>query len=112
MFTSPATMEVYPNAPRVDWFFKAANYYHQALFYLRQSLPGSFATSQFSELAESPVQIISQWLSLNLNAMPVASDFKVNGSVTGAKVFDEILPTAAILSVYEFLDLPGPEWET
>ncbi|GAD92934.1 C6 finger domain protein, putative [Paecilomyces variotii No. 5] len=112
MFTSPATMEIYPNAERVDWTFKAANYYHQALFYLKQALPGSFTASQFSEIVESPVQIISQSLSLNPNAVRATSDFRGNGSVTGAKAFDEILPTAAILSIYEFLDLPGPEWET
>lgn len=112
MFTSPATMEVYPNTQRVDWFFKATNYYHQAMFCLRQALPGSFSTSQFSEIPESPVQIISQWLSLNPNAMRISSDLKVNGSTAGPKTFDEILPTAAILSFYEFFDLPGTEWET
>jgi hypothetical protein len=34
----PAMTESYPGAEYVDWHYKAANYYHKAVSYLRTSL--------------------------------------------------------------------------
>lgn len=111
LFTRPATMEVYPNASRVDWFFKAANYYHQAIFYLKQTLPGGLTSSQFSDVQETPLRIVNQWLSLNSVTGNISSPAATPlSSITGN--IDDLLTTATILSVYEFLDAPGPEWES
>lgn len=38
LFTSPPTMEVYPNSAQVDWFLKAANYYYLAISHINASV--------------------------------------------------------------------------
>ena len=43
----PAMTESYPGAEYVDWHYKAANYYHKAVSYLRISLGDKQAWDEF-----------------------------------------------------------------
>lgn len=112
MMTNPATTEVYPSVARVDWFFKASNYYHQSLSYLRQAVSLRPDQTQLLNASLSPIQVLCQDLGLdpgrvgNMRSPITATAVSVSGSV------EDILTAILILTISDILDTPGPEWES
>ncbi|KAH8807643.1 hypothetical protein F5884DRAFT_900006 [Xylogone sp. PMI_703] len=85
--TEPAMTEVYPGAMEVDWYYKAANYYHRSLAILRRDL-----------------------LVLRQDEDREALDAAESGLQEGGNNLDELLAAASILSVLEFMDGSNVEW--
>ncbi|KAL1966214.1 hypothetical protein VTN77DRAFT_4766 [Rasamsonia byssochlamydoides] len=112
MFTSPATTEVYPNMARVDWFFKASNYYHQALSLLRQAVARNLDGSHNMDAVGSPIQIMCQDLGLDTGSLEDMRSPEVAPTASVSGNTDDILTASVILTIYDLLDTPGPEWES
>lgn len=102
--TEPSTMEIYPGAVEVDWYFKAANYYYQALISLRQILPELQESSSHDELPGS-TYIQSDAVQIEDYGSHVASITENENNDP-----DDLLAATCILSVYEFLDASNVEW--
>ncbi|PWY94623.1 hypothetical protein BO94DRAFT_280104 [Aspergillus sclerotioniger CBS 115572] len=106
MFTTPATMETYLNAPDVDWFLKAANYYYLAITRMSSSMSESYMPSS-SAVLEYPVDIIDNWLRQKmLNSPPSATDSSV------WKKAETLLTTATVLTMYRLICEPGEKWQS
>jgi hypothetical protein len=112
MFTNPATTEVYPNISRVDWLFKASNYYHQTLSLLRQTVARNLDGAHSMDIAGSPIQIMCQDLGLDTGSLDDARSPGVTPAASVSGSIDDILAASVILTVYDLLDTPGPEWES
>lgn len=106
IFTSPATTEMYPNASRVDWFLKAANYYYLAVSGLNNVTSGGYTVVSTSAVLQSPIQMIAQWQA-RLSSTIHNSD---HGSPL--RKTEEILATVALLTLYRLLDTQGEEWHS
>jgi hypothetical protein len=100
-----AMTESYPNAEQVDWHYKAANYYHKAVSYLRTSLHDKQTRSTLpcSALDDYPELIDNQYMTGSDNHSTL---FNQDGSLAKESHdgWDEFLAGASILSGYEFLD--------
>ncbi|PYI11740.1 hypothetical protein BO78DRAFT_425636 [Aspergillus sclerotiicarbonarius CBS 121057] len=106
MFTSPATMETYPNASDVDWFLKAANYYYLAITRMNSSMSESFTPSS-SAVLEYPVDTINKWLRHQIqNSPPSATDDSV------WKKAEALLTGATVLTMYRLIGEPGEKWQS
>ncbi|KAL3486562.1 hypothetical protein BJX62DRAFT_246685 [Aspergillus germanicus] len=107
MFTSPPTMETYPNAQQVDWSLKAANYYYLAVSHMNSSI-SDYASVSSSAALESPIAIANQWLSLQLSQ---GTPDKTLTEATSKKA-ESLLATSTILTLYKILDEPGENWQS
>ncbi|OOG00600.1 hypothetical protein ASPCADRAFT_511560 [Aspergillus carbonarius ITEM 5010] len=106
MFTTPATMETYLNAPDVDWFLKAANYYYLAISRMSSSLSESYMPSS-SAVLEHPVDVINNWLRQQMhNSPPSATDNSV------WKRAEALIMTATVLTMYRLISEPGERWQS
>ncbi|KAF7588322.1 hypothetical protein BBP40_005888 [Aspergillus hancockii] len=107
MFTSPAAMEIYPNATEVDWFLKATNYYYLASLRMNSSISEAYTSVSSSAILESPIQIASRWLSQqtpsSLIEEPAASTFW--------RKTENILAACTIMMIYKIMDEPGENWQ-
>ncbi|KAE8382268.1 hypothetical protein BDV26DRAFT_253679 [Aspergillus bertholletiae] len=110
MFTSPATMEVYPNATQVDWFLKGTNYYYITASRMNSAISEAYTSiSSSAILEESAIQIASRWLSLLsqqpslLTQEPAAGPFSKKG--------ENILAASTIMTMYKILDEPVENWQ-
>lgn len=90
---------------KVDWSFKASNYYFQSLSYIIQLVTGSVDFQQ-TDVTAPPIHILCQSLGLDKdNRRPdISAAAKAN--------FEDIMCCTVILTVYDILDAPGPEWES
>ncbi|PYH70538.1 Zn(II)2Cys6 transcription factor [Aspergillus vadensis CBS 113365] len=105
MFTSPAAMETYPNAPEVDWYLKAANYYYMSIARMNSSMPESFATLSSSAVLEGPVEIVKTWLHRHAETTPPSAR-----DDTFWRKAEALLATATMLTMYKIISKPGEEW--
>ncbi|KAL1982656.1 hypothetical protein VTN96DRAFT_1026 [Rasamsonia emersonii] len=104
-----ASMEVWPDADKVDWYWYGAKYYEKAIHLLMKEL-------QHDAEAPPPLstpEAFGQWQAVELcedgeHARKRRRRFS-NSRLSGAHS-DEVLAATAILSVYEFLDATGPAW--
>ncbi|KAL3455516.1 hypothetical protein BJX64DRAFT_294977 [Aspergillus heterothallicus] len=109
MFTSPPTMETYPNAQQVDWSLKAANYYYLAVSQMNTSI-SNYGSVSSSAVLESPIAIVNQWLSRQTSQMELAPDKTLNDATS--RKAENLLATSAILTLYKILDEPGESWQS
>lgn len=112
MFTSPATMETYPNSAQVDWFLKAANYYYLAASYMNSSVSIAYTSASSSAVLESPLEIVRQWL--NLHTRPPRSEALTEEPAAGEfwKKTENLLAAATVLTLYKLLDESGDHWQS
>ncbi|KAL3480779.1 hypothetical protein BJX99DRAFT_204587 [Aspergillus californicus] len=109
LFTSPATMETYPNMHQVDWSLKAANYYYMAFSHMNSSI-SDYGFVSTSAVLESPIATVSRWLNVQLS--------NSGGSLNNAhrdetcKKAENLLATSTILTMYKLLDEPGESWQS
>ncbi|CAG8412112.1 unnamed protein product [Penicillium salamii] len=110
IFTSPATTEVYPNATQVDWFLKAANYYYLAASDLNNLTSDGYTTVSSSAVLESPFETIHRWIRSPRNQTLLKPMSEDPDDVAVIRKMEEMLVTAAILTMYRLLDMPGDGW--
>lgn len=102
-----ASMEVWKDSHKVDWFYYGAKYYEKAIRLLMEALehdgqgpplsnPEAFGQWQAAELYDGPG---------NTHKRRRTSNSRLSNANS-----DEVLAATAILSVYEFLDATGPAW--
>ncbi|OJJ82622.1 Zn(II)2Cys6 transcription factor domain-containing protein [Aspergillus glaucus CBS 516.65] len=108
IFTSPATMEIYPNAAQTDWTLKGANYYYLAFAYMRHSITVSYAAPSSSAILESPIEMVNGYL----GQQPGFARMDISDSDTFLRDVEGLLATCVILTVYRLLDVPGDDWQT
>ncbi|KAE8393511.1 C6 finger domain protein [Aspergillus alliaceus] len=111
MFTSPATMEIYPNATQVDWFLKATNYYYLAASRMNSSISEAYTSVSSSAILESPIQIASRWLSLQLQQSNTSST-EESASSTFCRKTENILAASTIMIMCKILDEPAENWQS
>ncbi|KAF9891878.1 hypothetical protein FE257_002840 [Aspergillus nanangensis] len=111
MFTSPSTMESYPNSAQVDWFLKAANYYYLAASNMGSATSDSYTSLSSSDVLESPVEIVKQWLHRSLNNSDALKLTEEPAAATFWRKTENLLAAATILTVYKLLDEPGESWQ-
>ncbi|GES61226.1 C6 finger domain protein [Aspergillus terreus] len=112
MFTSPSTMESYPNSSQVDWFLKAANYYYLAASSMGSAISDAYATMSSSDILASPVEIVKQWLNRHLKNSDLIN--RADETVVSAfwRKTENLLAASAILTMYKLLDEPGESWQS
>ncbi|EEP77008.1 predicted protein [Uncinocarpus reesii 1704] len=104
-----ASMEVWPEADRVDWYFHGAKYYDKAIQLLMEALQHDGQTSP-----TSMVEGLEQWQATELcndAGHPVKRRRTFSNNRLSSANSDEVLAATAILSVYEFLDATGQAWD-
>ena len=99
MFTSPATTEVYPNATRVDWSLKAANYYYMALTRMQSYSSESYGAIHTSAVLGSPLEVAGQILRLQ-----TLTGLDETAVVRLARNVEDLMAATTILHVYQLLD--------
>ncbi|EEH16200.2 hypothetical protein PABG_06287 [Paracoccidioides brasiliensis Pb03] len=85
-----ATMEVWPDAEKIDWYYHGAKYYDKAIQLLMEVLHPEPELCNDSSRSQKRQDYPNSCLSSTHS--------------------DEVLTAAAILSVYEFLETTGPTW--
>jgi hypothetical protein len=110
--TNPATTEVYPSVGGVDWFFKASNYYHQSLSYLRQAVSLRSDRTQQLDTSLSPIQVLCLDLGLDPGSLGDMRSPIIAPAVSVPGSAEDILAAVLILTISDILDIPGPEWES
>ena len=108
IFTSPATMEIYPNAAQTDWTLKGANYYYLAFAYMRHSITLSYAAPSSSAILESPIEMVNGYL----GQKPGFARMDISDADTFLRDIEGLLTTCVILTMYRLLDVPGDGWKT
>lgn len=93
---------------KVDWSFKASNYYFQSLSYIIQQVTGNVDFQQI-DVAASPIRILCQCLGLDTTR---TESTKADVPTTVRVNLEDILCGTVILTVYDILDAPGSEWES
>ncbi|GFF55529.1 hypothetical protein CNMCM6936_005643 [Aspergillus lentulus] len=112
LFTSPPTMEVYPNSAQVDWFLKAANYYYLAASHINTSVSDAYSAVSSTAVLESPVEKISRWL--NLQVQQTGHGPPTEQPVIGTfwRKVEDLLAAAVILTTYKLLDEAAEMWQS
>lgn len=103
-----ASMEVWPDAQHVDWYYYGAKYYEKAIHLLMDALKHD---NQGPPLSNP--EAFGQWQAAELvddAEYPHKRRRRFPNSRLSSAHSDEVLAAAAILSVYEFLDATGPAW--
>nr|KMM70155.1 hypothetical protein CPAG_06468 [Coccidioides posadasii RMSCC 3488] len=106
-----ASMEIWPDADRVDWYFHGAKYYEKAIQLLMEALQ-----HDGQGLPISTAEGLGQWQAAELcsadeQSHPYKRRRRFSNSRMSSANSDEVLAATAILSVYEFLDATGPAWD-
>ncbi|KAA8649610.1 hypothetical protein EYZ11_004325 [Aspergillus tanneri] len=112
MFTSPATMETYPNAAQVDWFLKAANYYFLAVSRMNSSISDTYTSASSSAILESPIEIVRKWLNLHVQQPTSQTLAEEATASTFWRKTENLLAASAILTMYKLLDEKGENWQS
>lgn len=107
MFTSPATMEAYPNTQQVDWPLKAANYYYLAVTHTNSSI-SDYAAVSTSDVLDPPISIVNRWLNLQLRQ----TQSHIETSDATWRTTENLLASSTILTLYKILDEPGENWQS
>jgi hypothetical protein len=98
--------ESYPHVENVDWHYKAANYYHKALSYLRTSLRDKQTRDDLPYTASDAYagKIEDRYMTGSGNESGLLDEVgvKLKESHDG---WDEFLAGTSILSIYECLNL-------
>ncbi|KAL4963039.1 uncharacterized protein BDV14DRAFT_202287 [Aspergillus stella-maris] len=105
-FTSPSTMESYPNVEKVDWNLKAVHYYYLAVSQMN-TLISDYAVVATSAIFEAPISIVNRWLSIQRGR----TDLDTSSDGTW-KTTENLLASSAILTVYKILEEPGENWQS
>ncbi|KAI8937856.1 hypothetical protein NX059_005545 [Plenodomus lindquistii] len=105
--TRQARMELYPDAPLVDWKHKAAVYYDNAVSLLLQALK--------QDTTPTPDESDCEPRHSNGNSafgfdVPSPKRRRTSSNTSFVSSTDELLAASAILCVYEFLDTSVLEW--
>lgn len=108
MSTSPATTEIYNDASQTDWFLKAANYYYMAASDITNSASFGYTAASSSAVLESPIDMVSQWLSKTFSRGST-QDFSNSNLL---RKTEEMLATAVLLTFYKLFDADGDQWPT
>ena len=103
-----ATLENYPHADKVDWFYMAAKYYDKAISLLMDALQAEHSPPDYSTT-------VSQWQNPTGTEWYGAERRKkrrvlATGGQSPTASSDELLAGTVILSVSEFLDASGFAW--
>lgn len=104
-----ASMEVWPDADKVDWEWYGAKYYDKAIHLLMSEL-------QHDSKSPAPLstpEAFGQWQAAELSEggeHPRKRKRRSSNGRFSSSHSDEVLAATAILSVYEFLDATGPAW--
>ncbi|PYH92292.1 C6 finger domain protein [Aspergillus ellipticus CBS 707.79] len=106
IFTSPATMETYPNASNADWFLKSVNYYYLAVSRMNSSISESYTPSS-SAVLESPVDIVNNWL----RQQTVNSPRSPSDNLFWKKA-ENLLAAAVILTTHKLISEPCDKWQS
>jgi hypothetical protein len=104
-----ASMEVWPDADKVDWEWYGAKYYDKAIQLLMKELQHDAKSPAPSSTPEA----FGQWQAAELYDGGVRARKRrrrCSNSRFSSSHSDEVLAATAILSVYEFLDATGPAW--
>lgn len=112
IFTSPATMEVYPNSGRVDWILKGENYYYLAFTRMRDILSDEYSSVSSTAALESPIEAISRWLSMQLRRGGLTSANEALDPDPFSRKIEALLGACAILTMYKLLEAPGDHWQS
>ncbi|KAL4895360.1 hypothetical protein BDV59DRAFT_173766 [Aspergillus ambiguus] len=112
MFTSPSTMESYPNSSQVDWFLKAANYYYLAVSNMGSAISDAYATMSSSDILATPVEIVKQWVTRHLNNPGAVNLSDESATSSFWRKTENLLAASAILTIYKLLDEPGESWQS
>ncbi|KAL5344140.1 hypothetical protein BJX70DRAFT_9045 [Aspergillus crustosus] len=108
MFTSPATMETYPNPEQVDWSLKAANYYYLAGSHMNSSI-SDYAVVSTSDVLEAPISIVNRWLNLQGRQREGQTEAAAERLW---KTTENLLASSAVLTIYKILGEPGENWQS
>lgn len=106
LFSSPATMEVYPNADQVDWTLKAANYFYLAVSSMNAHIVDQYTFVSSSAVLESPIAIVNRWLTAQTK-----SDQPLEPSGFW-KMTENLVAAAAILTMYRLIDESALNWQS
>lgn len=105
-----ASMELWPDADKVDWEWFGAKYYDKAIQLLMREL-------QHDAKSPAPLstpEAFGQWQAAELcdggERARKRRRRRYSNSRFSSSHSDEVLAATAILSVYEFLDATGPAW--
>ncbi|PLB50004.1 C6 finger domain protein [Aspergillus steynii IBT 23096] len=112
MFTSPATMETYPNSAQVDWFLKAANYYYLAASHMNASVSDAYTSVSSSAVLESPIEIVRRWLNLHTRQPRSQTLMEEQAATEFWKKTENLLAAATVLTLYKLLDESGDNWQS
>ncbi|KAF2823445.1 hypothetical protein CC86DRAFT_67681 [Ophiobolus disseminans] len=102
-----ARMELYPDAPLVDWKHKAAVFYDNAVSLLLQALKNNGATTPNDSDCELRQRSGNVAYGYDVQA-PKRRRTSSNASFVSST--DDLLAASAILCVYEFMDTSVSEW--
>lgn len=105
--TRQARMELFPDAPVVDWKHKAAIYYDNAVSLLLQALKQD--SSPAPDVSDSELQRHNGNTAIYCVGKSPRKCRDLSNA-TFASSTDELLAASAILCVYEFLDTSVSEW--
>jgi hypothetical protein len=102
-----ASMEVWPDAEKVDWYWYGAKYYEKAIQLLMKELRHDAEGPTPLSTAEA----FGQWQAAEVIESHARNRRRrFSNSRLSSAHSDEVLAATAILSVYEFLDATGPAW--
>ena len=99
MFTSPSTTEVYPDASKVDWFLKGANYYYMSMARMREAIVDVYGALHSSAFLGSPLEVVGQIL-----RMQTLSGLDEVAVVRLARNVEDLMAAATILHIYQLFD--------
>lgn len=111
IFTSPASMEVYPNPDRVDWILKGENYYYLAFTRMREAISDNYSSVSSSAVLESPIEAITHWLNLQLRQANFANTNNMSDPDSFLRKVEALLGACVILTMYKLLEVPGEHWQ-
>lgn len=107
--STQASMELWPDAEKVDWYWYGAKYYDKAISLLMDALQQDPSSTPLP----SPGTTLNQWQgqdghdddNLSRRKRQRTSDGRIASTCS-----DELLAATAILCAYEFLDASGAAW--
>lgn len=105
--TRQARMELYPDAPLVDWKHKAAVYYDHAVSLLLQAL--KMDTTPSPDESDCELRQQNGCVANNFDG-PSPKKRRTSSNTSFVSSTDELLAASAILCVYEFQDTSVSEW--
>lgn len=112
IFTSPASMEIYPNSERVDWVLKGENYYCLALIKIRAVVSDGYSSVSSSAMLGSPIEAIVRWLNLQLRQDALTNTKEVSDPDSFLRKVEALLGACVILTMYKLLEAPGEHWQS